>query len=65
MDEADRLLSMGFSGAIGRILTLLPKQRRTGLFSATQSKVKQYYGQKIINRFFSWNFGCLSSRNRT
>jgi len=38
LDEADRLLSMGFSAALGAILARLPKQRRTGLFSATQTE---------------------------
>ncbi|KAJ1924524.1 ATP-dependent rRNA helicase spb4 [Tieghemiomyces parasiticus] len=35
LDEADRLLDMGFSTSISNIFTVLPKQRRTGLFSAT------------------------------
>eukprot|EP00746_Dinoflagellata_sp_MGD_P163324 gnl/MRDRNA2_/MRDRNA2_91297_c0_seq1.p1 gnl/MRDRNA2_/MRDRNA2_91297_c0~~gnl/MRDRNA2_/MRDRNA2_91297_c0_seq1.p1 ORF type:complete len:707 (+),score=191.71 gnl/MRDRNA2_/MRDRNA2_91297_c0_seq1:88-2208(+) len=34
-DEADRLLQLGFAQDIARILSALPKQRRTGLFSAT------------------------------
>ena len=34
-DEADRLLNMGFEKSINFILSKLPKQRRTGLFSAT------------------------------
>ncbi len=38
LDEADRLLSMGFQNTINLILQILPKQRRTGLFSATQTK---------------------------
>lgn len=38
LDEADRLLDMGFEAAINRILERLPKQRRTGLFSATQTQ---------------------------
>ena len=33
LDEADRLLTMGFQQSINTILSLLPKQRRTGLFS--------------------------------
>ena len=37
LDEADRLLSMGFARAINAIIGRLPKQRRTGLFSATQT----------------------------
>lgn len=37
MDEADRLLDMGFSVALTAILSRLPKQRRTGLYSATQT----------------------------
>lgn len=35
MDEADRLLQLGFSLDIEAILSAVPKQRRTGLFSAT------------------------------
>lgn len=38
MDEADRLLDMGFNADITAILAHLPKQRRTGLFSATMTK---------------------------
>ena len=37
LDEADRLLDLGFAQAITQIIRLLPKQRRTGLFSATQT----------------------------
>ena len=40
LDEADRLLSLGFYNAINTIINFLPKQRRTGLFSATQTKVR-------------------------
>ncbi|QHS73031.1 ATP-dependent RNA helicase SPB4 [Saccharomyces paradoxus] len=35
LDEADRLLDVSFIKDIEKILRLLPKQRRTGLFSAT------------------------------
>ncbi|RYH02958.1 DEAD/DEAH box helicase, partial [archaeon] len=38
LDEADKLLDMGFKDTINQILSVLPKQRRTGLFSATQTK---------------------------
>lgn len=37
LDEADRLLEYGFEASINTILSYLPKQRRTGLFSATQT----------------------------
>jgi len=38
LDEADRLLSMGFESTLNQIFMFLPKQRRTGLFSATQTE---------------------------
>jgi ATP-dependent RNA helicase DDX55/SPB4 len=47
LDEADTLLDMGFRPALSRILSRLPKQRRTGLFSATQTKYNN------ISRFLS------------
>ncbi|SPO41118.1 related to ATP-dependent rRNA helicase SPB4 [Pseudozyma flocculosa] len=37
LDEADRLLDLGFSENLHNILNLLPRQRRTGLFSATMT----------------------------
>ncbi|KAF9916329.1 ATP-dependent rRNA helicase spb4 [Lobosporangium transversale] len=37
LDEADRLLDMGFSVSLNKIMAMLPKQRRTGLFSATMT----------------------------
>ncbi len=35
LDEADRLLDLGFEQQVSTILHRAPKQRRTGLFSAT------------------------------
>ncbi len=35
LDEADRLLDLGFSAEIGRIISLLPARRQSLLFSAT------------------------------
>lgn len=37
LDEADRLLELGFRENLQVIFDILPKQRRTGLFSATQT----------------------------
>ncbi|GFG24425.1 ATP-dependent rRNA helicase spb4 [Aspergillus udagawae] len=38
LDEADRLLDLGFKDTLQNILRRLPKQRRTGLFSASVSE---------------------------
>ena len=41
LDEADRLLDLGFEKSVNTIIRYLPKQRRTGLFSATQTQQTQ------------------------
>jgi len=46
LDEADRMLDAGFADEMGRILALLPMQRRTLLFSATfPASVEQLAGE--------------------
>lgn len=47
LDEADRMLDMGFQRDINKILALLPKQRQNLLFSATFSKEIK----KLANEF--------------
>lgn len=42
LDEADVLLKMGFAVSLTNILSRLPKQRRTGLFSATAVGLKEW-----------------------
>lgn len=38
LDEADRILDMGFEKEVNAIVENLPRERQTLLFSATQTK---------------------------
>lgn len=49
LDEADRMLDMGFIHDIKRVLALLPTQRQNLLFSATFSGDIRTLAQKLLN----------------
>jgi ATP-dependent RNA helicase RhlE len=49
LDEADRMLDMGFSDDIVKIINYLPKKRQTLLFSATMPPRIRLLANKILN----------------
>ena len=52
LDEADRLLDLGFSDELGRILGQLPAQRQSLLFSATFPPEVRELAEKILHTPF-------------
>ena len=50
LDEADKMMDMGFSDDIFNIVRQLPKQRQTLLFSATMPSKIRDFSQQILNQ---------------
>jgi ATP-dependent RNA helicase RhlE len=49
LDEADRMLDMGFSDDLNKIISFLPKNRQTLMFSATMPPAIRTLAKKILN----------------
>ncbi|MGF1703488.1 DEAD/DEAH box helicase [Photobacterium makurazakiensis] len=49
LDEADRMLSLGFTEELSELLALLPKKKQTLLFSATFPEKVQTLTQELLN----------------
>ncbi|WP_186757793.1 DEAD/DEAH box helicase [Echinicola salinicaeni] len=49
LDEADRMLDMGFSDDLLKIINYLPKDKQTVLFSATMPPKIRQFSKKILN----------------
>jgi ATP-dependent RNA helicase RhlE len=49
LDEADRMLDLGFIHALRRIVSLLPRQRQTLLFSATMPRTIASLAEEYLN----------------
>ncbi|MGC9460111.1 DEAD/DEAH box helicase, partial [Vibrio genomosp. F10] len=49
LDEADRMLSLGFTDELSSLLDLLPKKKQTLLFSATFPEQVQTLTQELLN----------------
>lgn len=65
LDEADRMLDMGFIHDIKRIITLVPHQKQSLFFSATMPKTIVDLSNKILNNPVKINVSPVSSTAET
>ena len=54
LDEADQLLEMGFKPSIDKILTFIPRERQTLLFSATVPKTVQNIAANALRKGYAY-----------
>ncbi len=50
LDEADRLLDLGFADEIGRLLELLPQRRQSVLLTATLARELELLAERVLNQ---------------
>lgn len=62
-DEADQLLSFGFEKNLSSILAYLPKQRRTSLFSATQTNEVEHLAKSGLRNPIRVNINKLGDES--
>lgn len=65
LDEADRMLDMGFVNDVKKILTQLPVKRQTLFFSATMPDEIRKFAQTILNKPKEINVNPVSSTAHT
>lgn len=58
LDEADLMLNFGFEKTLNDILKKLPKQRRTGLFSATQTNLLEDFVRAGLRQLVKIQIKC-------
>lgn len=63
LDEADRLLDLGFSEELGKILALLPAQRQNLLFAATAGEHLQALATPLLRDPLRIGLGAASSES--